>query len=301
MRLRGLLATTALALFPSIGQAQETIAASILPTYSIAQTLAQGTGFAIKMLPDRALPLALQGPRLARMLEADTATLSDVTAVISVRSVYPNDPLFSSLRSVNIRLVEIDALVPIERHGAPVTLIAPNGVGPIPYPWLSAANAIRMIDIIAGDMARLTPTPTERDQIRANAEAAKQRLGAMRARFDMALLAADAHDIFVVGHRLDAFVQEAGLFPMAVFEEGAPMDFSGAVSPVLLHSGELASDIAVSVERAGGSAVRIETLNPGQIDADASTGSNGFEMALCRNMEALVSALVSAPRQAQCP
>ncbi|WP_382320443.1 hypothetical protein ACFJI0_13710 [Hydrogenophaga sp. UC242_53] len=94
-------------------------------------------------------------------------------AVIALRSIWPDDPLFPLARRQNIRLVEIDAARPLDAS-LPGMALQEQDAAANALPWLDPVNLGRMADVIASDVGRLVPAAKPR--LQANVGALRQQL-----------------------------------------------------------------------------------------------------------------------------
>ncbi|RFP81103.1 metal ABC transporter substrate-binding protein [Hydrogenophaga borbori] len=171
---------------------------------SLTQAVVQGTGIAVLRPVPETLPanrqLAFFGSRGAAGL-AQAARQAD--AVIALRSIWPDDPLFPLARRQNIRLIEIDAARPLDASLPGIALR--EGADPAAaLPWLDAVNLGRMADVIAADVSRLVPHA--RPRLQDNAAALRQRLLAVTARSEARLARAANLSVFSLSDRLDYLV-----------------------------------------------------------------------------------------------
>lgn len=171
---------------------------------SLAQTVVLGTGIEVLRPVPETLPanrqLAFFGSRGAAGL-AQAARQAD--AVIALRSIWPDDPLFPLARRQNIRLIEIDAARPLDASLPGIALR--EGADPAAaLPWLDAVNLGRMADVIAADVSRLVPHAKPR--LQANVAALRQRLLAVTARSEARLARASNLSVFSLSDRLDYLV-----------------------------------------------------------------------------------------------
>ncbi|MFT6464600.1 metal ABC transporter solute-binding protein, Zn/Mn family [Halopseudomonas sp.] len=99
---------------------------------------------------------------------------SQADAAITLRSLWPEDPLYPLARRSNIRIVEIDGARPVDR-ALPGIALRPEITDQLAsQPWLSINNLGRMADVVAADLARLAPA--DQQQIDTNLALFKQRL-----------------------------------------------------------------------------------------------------------------------------
>ena len=152
------------------------VLASLPITYGLGEVLLKGTDVSL----ERAAPANLPGSRqtayfTGRGAPALGKLASNADAVIGVRSLWADDPLYPIARRSNIRIVEVDAARPVD--GALPGIAVQPGLkvdGLNSQPWLASNNMGRMADVIAADLVRLAPSA--KPKIEANLAALKQRL-----------------------------------------------------------------------------------------------------------------------------
>jgi ABC-type Zn uptake system ZnuABC Zn-binding protein ZnuA len=152
------------------------VLASLPITVGLGEALLKGTD--VKL--ERAAPANLPGSRqtayfTGRGAPALSKLATDADAVIGLRSLWADDPLYPIARRSNIRIVEVDAARPVD--GALPGIAVQPGVqvdGLNSQPWLASNNMGRMADVMAADLVRLAPSA--KPAIEANLAALKQRL-----------------------------------------------------------------------------------------------------------------------------
>ena len=152
------------------------VLASLPITYGLGELLLKGTDVNL----ERAAPANLPGSRqtayfTGRGAPALAKMATDADAVIGLRSLWADDPLYPISRRSNIRIVEVDAARPVDGALPGIAVQPDNKVeGLNSQPWLSSNNMGRMADVMAADLVRLVPEAKPR--IEANLAALKQRL-----------------------------------------------------------------------------------------------------------------------------
>jgi ABC-type Zn uptake system ZnuABC Zn-binding protein ZnuA len=152
------------------------VLASLPITYGLGEVLLKGTN--VKL--ERAAPANLPGSRQTAYFTgrgapelAKLATEAD--AVIGLRSLWADDPLYPISRRSNIRIVEVDAARPVDGALPGIAVQPGNKVdGLNSQPWFSSNNMGRMADVMAADLVRLAPAA--KPVIEANLATLKQRL-----------------------------------------------------------------------------------------------------------------------------
>ncbi|UVM40449.1 zinc ABC transporter substrate-binding protein [Pseudomonas sp. B21-017] len=167
------------------------VLASLPITYGLGEVLLKGTE--IKL--ERAAPDNLPGSRqtayfTGRGAPALAKLATDADAVIGLRSLWADDPLYPISRRSNIRIVEVDAARPVD-GALPGIAVQPGSKvdGLNSQPWLSSNNMGRMADVMAADLVRLAPVA--KPTIEANLAALKQRLLKLSADSEARLASAD--------------------------------------------------------------------------------------------------------------
>jgi len=167
------------------------VLASLPITYGLGEVLLKGTDVSL----ERAAPANLPGSRqtayfTGRGAPALGKLATDADAVIGIRSLWADDPLYPIARRSNIRIVEVDAARPVD--GALPGIAVQPGLkvdGLNSQPWLASNNMGRMADVIAADLVRLAPSA--KPKIEANLAALKQRLLKLSADSEARLAEAD--------------------------------------------------------------------------------------------------------------
>lgn len=167
------------------------VLASLPITYGLGVVLLKGTDVSL----ERAAPANLPGSRqtayfTGRGAPALAQLASNADAVIGLRSLWPDDPLYPMSRRSNIRIVEVDAARPMDGALPGIAVQPGNKVeGLNSQPWFSSNNMGRMADVMAADLVRLDPEA--KPTIDANLAALKQRLLKLSATSEARLANAD--------------------------------------------------------------------------------------------------------------
>jgi ABC-type Zn uptake system ZnuABC Zn-binding protein ZnuA len=171
---------------------------------SLTQAVVQGTGIAVLRPVPETLPANRQ---LAFFSSRGAAGLGQAArqadAVIALRSIWPDDPLFPLARRQNIRLIEIDAARPLDAS-LPGIALQEGAATAASLPWLDPVNLGRMADVIAADVARLVPDAKPR--LQDNVAALRQRVLTITAQSEARLARASNLSVFSLSDRLDYLV-----------------------------------------------------------------------------------------------
>ncbi len=151
------------------------ILASLPITYGLGASLLDGSAVQLQHAAPANLPASRQPSYFAgRGAGALDKAARDADAVIALRSLWPDDPLYPLARRSNIRIVEVDGARPVDGALPGVALRSDGGDALASQPWLNINNLGRMADVIAADLGRLAPEA--KPQIEANLATLKQRL-----------------------------------------------------------------------------------------------------------------------------
>ncbi|WP_085715272.1 metal ABC transporter solute-binding protein, Zn/Mn family [Pseudomonas sp. B28(2017)] len=167
------------------------VLAALPITYGLGEVLLKDTDVSL----ERAAPANLPGSRqtayfTGRGAPALAKLANDADAVIDLRSLWPDDPLYPISRRSNIRIVEVDAARPVDGALPGIAVQPDNKVdGLNSQPWFSSNNMGRMADVMAADLVRLAPEA--KPKIDANLAALKQRLLKLSADSEARLANAD--------------------------------------------------------------------------------------------------------------
>lgn len=189
-------------------QAQENpprILAALPITYGLGAALLDGSEVRLQRAAPANLPASRQiayfSGRGASSLEK---AASQADAVIALRSLWPDDPLYPLARRSNIRIVEIDGARPVDGALPGIALQAEGEDALAEQPWLNINNLGRMADVIAADLARLAPAAKPR--VEANLAALKQRLLKLSADSEARLAQADNLTVASLSPHLDYLI-----------------------------------------------------------------------------------------------
>lgn len=220
----------------------------------LAAQLAEGSGIGVVRAAPANLPparlLAYFDGRGAKVL-AQAAAQAD--AVITLRSLWPQDPLYPLARRANIRIVEIDAARPID--GALPGIALQSGAELGSYPWLHPVNLGRMADIVAADLERLSPQAAP--VVARNLAGLKQQLVALSGKTETALLAAPNLTVVSLSPRLGYLASAFNLELVPGSDD--PQALAALIRregvAAVLHHEDLAPELAQAVTGAGAAVV----------------------------------------------
>ncbi|NVZ66450.1 zinc ABC transporter substrate-binding protein [Pseudomonas gingeri] len=182
------------------------ILASLPVTHGLGEILLKDTGVVLQRAADANLPGSRQSAYFSgRGAAALQKLASNADAVIGLRSLWPDDPLYPMARRSNVRIVEVDAARPVDGSLPGIAVQPGQGVdGLNSQPWLSSNNLGRMADVIAADLVRLAPEA--RPKIESNLATLKQRLLKLSADSETRLAKTDNLSVVSLSERFNYLV-----------------------------------------------------------------------------------------------
>ena len=198
MNLKQLTLALALTGLPSLALATEVL--TTLPvTHSLAAALLDGTAVQLKRAAPANLPASRQPSYFSSRGGASLAKAAQqADAVIGLRSIWRDDPLYPMARRSNIRIVEIDAARPVD--GALPGIAVSGDDAYSAYPWLNPTNLGRMADVLANDLERLAPA--DKAKIQGNLAGLKRQLLELTASSQTKLAQIDNLSVVSLSERL---------------------------------------------------------------------------------------------------
>ncbi|MBL0917655.1 MAG: zinc ABC transporter substrate-binding protein [Hydrogenophaga sp.] len=236
---------------------------------SLTQALVRDTGIAVLRPVPETLPPNRQTAFFTGRGAAGLAQAArEADAVVGLRSIWPDDPLFPLARRQNIRLIEIDAARPLDAS-LPGIALREEAASAAALPWLDPVNLGRMADVIAADVGRLVPGA--RTRLQGNAAALRQQLLAVTAQSEARLAAASNVAVFSLSDRLDYLVtgfnldlvghdvrdDDAAWTPEALAE--LTKRLREATVAAVLHHREPPPAVAQAVQQAGARLIVLQT------------------------------------------
>ncbi|MGA4530091.1 metal ABC transporter substrate-binding protein [Ectopseudomonas chengduensis] len=186
------------------------ILASLPITYGLGASLLDGSAVQLQRAAPANLPASRQPSYFAgRGAGALDKAARDADAVIGLRSLWPDDPLYPLARRSNIRIVEVDGARPVDGALPGIALRSDGGDALASQPWLNINNLGRMADVIAADLSRLAPEA--KPQIEANLATLKQRLLKLSAASESRLAELDNLSVASLSDHFDYLIDDLNL------------------------------------------------------------------------------------------
>ena len=181
------------------------ILASLPITYGLGELLLKDSNVTLERAAAANLPGSRQSAYFSgRGAPALHKLATHADAVIGLRSLWSDDPLYPMARRSNIRIVEVDAARPVD-GSLPGIAVQPGAHvdGLNSQPWLTSNNMGRMADVIAADLAGI-----------------KQRLLKLSADSEAQLAKADNLTVVSLSDRLDYLMGGLNLERVEVDHKG---------------------------------------------------------------------------------
>jgi ABC-type Zn uptake system ZnuABC Zn-binding protein ZnuA len=275
-------------------------------TYGITSAIAEGTSIRVENVPRDGRPMGALGRYFEKPGEDVLALMRSADAVVTIGKLWHEDPLFAAVRAQNIRVVNIDATEPFSRTLPGVALIrepdgaAPWGAGRVPevseaapsiYFWLSPSNGARVAEIVAHDLALLSPK--DADRVTQNLAAYRRKLFALKRTYEDKLAGLENVTVFALTTDFAYLTADVGLFVDGYFVkqdiDWTPEDLA-ALSKylrerklrVVLHKWEPSEPIRQAVQEAGAQLVVLRTAETGNYEAQLESDLSALFTALSK-------------------
>jgi ABC-type Zn uptake system ZnuABC Zn-binding protein ZnuA len=284
---------------------------ALQPTYSIARALAKDTAIEVRQAFPPDTGMDQQAAYLARRRRDDfIAAAKQADAVITISRVWQADPLFPAVRGWNIRVVEIDASTPFAPELAGVALLqwtkdgmpgsAEHPGALSPYIWLDPTNIVRMTDIVAADLRRLSEADAQ--TIDRNQQAFRGSILALKVAFESKLAELDDPSVILLSSDLAYLTNGTGVHVAALFPK-SDFDWTDADVKALadkmtatgirtvIAAGKPKDSVAAAIAAASSRLAVLDLMDPGIAGADGQLDPAGLVTALRGNLDQLLTAL----------
>lgn len=265
------------------------ILASLPITYGLDASLLDGSAVQLQRAAPANLPASRQPSYFAgRGAGALDKAARDADAVIALRSLWPDDPLYPLARRSNIRIVEVDGARPVDGALPGIALRSDGGDALASQPWLNINNLGRMADVIAADLGRLAPEA--KPQIEANLATLKQRLLKLSAASESRLAELDNLSVASLSDHFDYLIDGLNL---DLVELSVATDAEWTAENLALLSAELRdNDIAAVLVQRQPPADLVKAISDGGsrlvlIEDNQDTPIAGLETAIGQLLDAL--------------
>ncbi|MEG3755919.1 metal ABC transporter solute-binding protein, Zn/Mn family [Psychromonas arctica] len=127
-------------------------------TYMLATQLMKGTPITTTYLAPKRYGIERLGNWFATKGEAKVMSEAQQASVaITLRSLWPQDPLFAYAREGNIKIIEVDASQSISPRAKGIATVQLESGNSSIYAWLNPNNLSTMSSIVSDDLKRIWP------------------------------------------------------------------------------------------------------------------------------------------------
>jgi ABC-type Zn uptake system ZnuABC Zn-binding protein ZnuA len=290
----------------AVAQEKGVLVLTSLPaTHAITSAIAAGTSIRVENLPREPRPLSGLSRFFEKPNDEAVALMRSADAVVTIGKLWRDDPLFPAVRAQNIRVVNIDATEPYSRTLPGVALVrepggaAPwgggateaSGAAPSIYFWLSPSNGARVAEIVAHDLAQLSPRDSER--VMQNLASYRRKLFALKRTYEEKLAGLENVTVFALTPDFAYLTADVGLFVDGYFVkqdiDWTPDDLaafrkylSDRKLRVVLHRWEPSEPIRKAIQDAGAQLVVLSTGETGNYEAQLESDLNALFTALSK-------------------
>jgi ABC-type Zn uptake system ZnuABC Zn-binding protein ZnuA len=263
---------------------------ALAPLYSLAKPLVEGTDIELTRVPQEPRSMSAQSTLFTRQADRFAEQFAAADAVITMGKLWAGDPLYTAVREVNIRVVDIDASKPWS-HELDGVAVANSPVSKMvsPYFWLSPSNVIRVLDIVGHDLERLYPDHAA--AIAANLE--KQQADYLQLKNDFERRFVEVADpvVYALTDQFVYLTSDLGIFVDDYFVkqdiDWTADDYTQLTSSlkdsgitVVLHQWEPSAEISQAITAAGARLLVLDTMET----------TKDFRAGLAANLDALLTA-----------
>jgi ABC-type Zn uptake system ZnuABC Zn-binding protein ZnuA len=300
---------------PQAKDQPEVLVLTALPaTYAIASSLAEGTHIRVANVPPEGRPMSTQGRYFERLSPELANQLRAADAVVTIGKLWPQDALYPAARAQNIRVVNIDATEPVSSTLTGVALTRepvdsvpwqesgasdPAAVRASAFFWLAPTNAVRAAEIVAQDLARLSPV--DADRVMHNLTTWRRRLFDLKQQYEARLAELDDVTVFALAPDFVYLTTDLGIFVDGYFLkqeiEWTPADFDAFGRHlrergirVVIHKRDPGQAIREAIERAGATLVVLRTSETFLTPTEQTPREQSFLRDLESNLQALLAA-----------
>lgn len=299
----------------SSAQDADVVVLTALPvTYSVTSALVRDTAIDVRNVPERGRRMNALVSLLGQRADRYAEDLESADAVVTIGKLWRDDPLFTAARMANVRVVDIDATKPWSttlegisvamqpEERAPWSDAVASERAPSLYFWLSPANGVRMAEIIAADLMRLSPA--DRQTIEANLASLRQELLDLKLEYELALAELPDVTLFALAPEFVYLTTDMGLYVDGYFlkqdidwtqddlDELTRYLRANAIR-VVAHKWEPDEKIRMAIADGGAQLVVLDPIDAGIVE-DGRLREDSYMTLMRENLAALHSAFAAA-------
>ncbi len=146
----------------SIFSFADTILTDTQANYTLTTLLTKNTGLKVKSVFETSKSMASNQVESFKQKEFSLEKYKDIVAVVDIKSIWPDEALYTFARNENIRTVEIDSSHSFEDNSSLVIpLLTKKDNSYNEFIWLNFNNTKKMLKIIASDLIKMYPNKKE--------------------------------------------------------------------------------------------------------------------------------------------
>lgn len=253
-----------------MAQQAPTVLVSMAPLYSLAKPLLTGTDVALTLVPEDPRSMQAQATLFTRQADRYAEQFKTADAVITMGKIWSGDTLYTAVREVNIRVVDIDASKPWSHELDGVAVAESPASGMVsPYFWLSPSNVIRVLDIVGSDLERLYPQHAA--TIAANLDKQKASYLELKNSFESRFVEVSDPVLYALTDQFVYLTSDLGVFVDDYFVkqdiDWTADDYAALTTSlekagirVVLHQWEPSAEIKQAISDAGANLLVLDTL-----------------------------------------
>ena len=288
-------------------------------TYSFTSILTKGTSIKVSNLGPAGYPMGRLGHYFKKHEKEVKDYAARADAVITIRSVWKQDPLYIYARKWNIGIIEIDAAMPFDPVLTGVSILEVPDSCPLlpgvhtsnslrknhqtisPYIWLSLSNASKMLSIIAGDLKRLSPKDAA--MINKNLNTFKKKLFRLRFKYENMFAELVSLEVFSLTDVFPYFTNDLNLYVSGYFLKDdfywTEEDLSNLKTKlqqnkikVVIHKWKPKPEITQAITDAGASLVVLNSIYPA-LSKKSRIDPDGYLKNMRNNLELIAKAFAA--------
>ncbi|WP_022818730.1 metal ABC transporter solute-binding protein, Zn/Mn family [Fusobacterium russii] len=260
----------------SFSFAENIVITSIQPLYSLTSYITKGTDIKVYNAFDAGTSMTMSREAI-RQEDFDLSVAKKAQAVIDIARIWEEDVIYGKARAHNIKIIEIDASFPYDDKMSSLFYSDYSNGKTNFYVWMGSKNVVRMVNIIARDLAKIYPK--NKAKIEKNVAVFTAKILQEEKIANEALLKANSSEVISLSENLQYFLNDLNIFfeyenPENITAENVVELMKKKGINVLVSDRWLKKNVIKAIKDAGGDFVVINTLDipmdlDGKMDPDA--------------------------------
>lgn len=256
--------------------AENIVITSIQPLYSLTSYITKGTDIKVYNAFDAGTSMTMSREAI-RQEDFDLSIAKKAQAVVDIARIWEEDVIYGKARAHNIKIIEIDASFPYDDKMSSLFYSDYSNGKTNFYVWMGSKNVVRMVNIIARDLAKIYPK--NKVKIEKNVAAFTAKMLQEEKIANEALLNANSSEVISLSENLQYFLNDLNIF--SEYENSDSINAENVAElmkkkgiNVFVSDRWLKKNIIKAIKDAGGDFVVINTLDipmdlDGKMDPDA--------------------------------